>query len=327
MFMTGRAPVEHPEDAEQRAGLFRRMRDSLGKSRRAMTQQLSAVVFNPADTEVWERLEEALILADCGVPATVTMIERLEAEADAGSLRTADDLSRRLTEIVAEMMTPAADPRIDVSHKPSVLLVSGVNGSGKTTTVGKLSPGVFASAGRRVRDRGGGHRSGRPPSTSSTVWAERVGAQLVRQAQGADPARRGLRRGRRRPGPRRGRRPHRHRRPAPDPAQPDGGAAQGARGGRQARSRARPTRSCWCSTPTTGQNGLSQARLFHEAVGVTGVVLTKVDGTARGGIAVAIAARAGHPGEARRDRARSSRTCSRSTPGVRARDLPTVGRD
>ena len=94
------ADVQHrnetrPSRAEpeaERAGLFRRMRDSLSKSRRAMTQQLTAVMFDPADPEVWERLEEALIVADCGVPATVTVIERLEAEADDGGLRTPEEL-------------------------------------------------------------------------------------------------------------------------------------------------------------------------------------------------------------------------------------------
>ena len=70
------------------------MRDSLSKSRRAMTQQLAAVMFDPADADVWERLEEALIAADCGVAATVEVIERLESEADAGGLRSSEELAR-----------------------------------------------------------------------------------------------------------------------------------------------------------------------------------------------------------------------------------------
>ena len=74
-----------------------------------MAQQLAGVVLDPADDAVWERLEEALILADCGVPATVAVIERLEAEADAGRLTTADELTTRLQEIIAELMTPEAD--------------------------------------------------------------------------------------------------------------------------------------------------------------------------------------------------------------------------
>ena len=109
MFNTGSEQVAVADDPEEsRGGLFRRMRDSLSKSRRAMTQQLQAVMFDPADPEVWERLEEALIMADCGVPATVEVIERLEAESDAGGLTTGEELRNRLAEIVAELMTRPA---------------------------------------------------------------------------------------------------------------------------------------------------------------------------------------------------------------------------
>ena len=97
MFRTGDGddPPE-TEPAEAGRGLFSRLRDNLSRSRRAMAQQLAGVMFNPADDAVWERLEEALLLSDCGVPATVAVIERLEAEADAGRLTTADELSTRL---------------------------------------------------------------------------------------------------------------------------------------------------------------------------------------------------------------------------------------
>jgi len=292
MFMTGRAPVEAPEDEEQRTGLFRRMRESLSKSRRAMTQQLSAVVFNPADADVWERLEEALILADCGVPATVTLIERLEAEADAGSLRTADDLTTRLTEIVAEMMTPEADPRIDVSHHPSVLLVSGVNGTGKTTSIGKVA--------WRLREAGLSCVIGAADTFRAAAgeqletWAERAGADFVSSQSGADPAAVAF----------------------------DSIAAAQARGrdvviidtaGRlhtqghlmeelrkihrviAQRIDGAPHEVLLTIDATTGQNGLQQARLFAEAVDVSGLILTKLDGTAKGGIAIAIAHELGIP--------------------------------
>jgi fused signal recognition particle receptor len=136
MFNTGEGDAQEPETAEAGRGLFSRLRDNLSRSRRAMAQQLAGVMFNPADEAVWERLEEALLLSDCGVPATVAVIERLEAEADAGRLTTADELSTRLQEIIAELMTPAADPRIDITAHPAVLLVSGVNGTGKTTSIG-----------------------------------------------------------------------------------------------------------------------------------------------------------------------------------------------
>ena len=140
MFDTGRdASVATEAEEEERRGLFSRMRESLSKSRRAMTQQLTAVMFDPADADVWERLEEALIYADCGVAATVEVIERLEGEADAGGLRSPEELGDRLAAIVAELMRPTGDPRIDVRNRPAVILMTGVNGTGKTTSIGKIA--------------------------------------------------------------------------------------------------------------------------------------------------------------------------------------------
>jgi fused signal recognition particle receptor len=139
MFRTGDDEPAAPEEADESTGLFRRLRDSISRSRRAMAQQLAAAMLDPSDDEVWERLEEALIHADCGVPATVAVVERLEAEAGAGTIATADQLTARLQDVIAELMAPPADARIDVSHAPSVLLVTGVNGTGKTTTIGKIA--------------------------------------------------------------------------------------------------------------------------------------------------------------------------------------------
>ena len=200
MFNTGDG-AQPPADGtpEERGGLFRRMRDSLSKSRRAMSQQLQAVVFNPADPEVWERLEEALIAADCGVPATVEVIERLEAAADAGGLVTAVDLRVRLAEIVAELMAPQGDPRIDVSHRPAVVLVTGVNGTGKTTSIGKIA--------YHLREAGLSSVIG-----AADTFRAAAGEQLEMWASGPAPTssarsrgptrRRRLRRRRRRPGAR-----------------------------------------------------------------------------------------------------------------------------
>ena len=97
MFRTGDdEPAAAAVEADEPSGLFARLRDSISRSRRAMAQQLAAAVLDPSDDEVWERLEEALIQADCGVPATVAVIERLEAEAGAGTLATAEQLTARL---------------------------------------------------------------------------------------------------------------------------------------------------------------------------------------------------------------------------------------
>ena len=287
MFNTGTEQVAVADDPEERSGgLFRRMRDSLSKSRRAMTQQLQAVMFDPADPEVWERLEESLIMADCGVPATVEVIERLEAAADAGGLLTADDLRARLAEIVAELMAPQGDPRIDVSHRPAVVLVTGVNGTGKTTSIGKIAYHLREAGLSSVIGAADTFRAA--AGEQLETWATRAGADFVSSQSGADPA----------------------------------AVAYDAVGAAQARGRdvvivdtagrlhtqdhlmeelrkihrvigqrleGAPHEVLLTIDATTGQNGLQQARLFSQAVDVSGIVLTKLDGTAKGGIALAIA--------------------------------------
>jgi fused signal recognition particle receptor len=286
MFNTGDgAPPE--EDAEsQRGGMFSRLRDSISRSRRAMAQQLAGVVFNPADEEVWERLEEALIAADCGVPATVTVIERLEADATAGRLTTSAELTSRLTGIVAELMTPQGDPRIDVSEHPAVVLVTGVNGTGKTTSIGKIAWHLREAGQTCVIGAADTFRAA--AGEQLETWAQRAGADFVSSQSGADPA----------------------------AVAYDAVAAAESRGrdvvivdtaGRLhtqghlmeelrkihrvigQRLDGAPHEVLLTIDATTGQNGLQQARLFAEAVQVTGIVLTKLDGTAKGGIALAIA--------------------------------------
>src|SRR5438477_10912173 len=120
-----------PEPDDQRSGLFSRLRDSLSKSRRALTQELAAAAFDPGDELAWERLEEALIRADVGVRATAELVRRLEAR---GELT---DLNSALAEEIATLF--GEPPTLGVDGRPSVLLVVGVNGTGKTTTIGKLA--------------------------------------------------------------------------------------------------------------------------------------------------------------------------------------------
>ena len=287
MFNTG-AGASEPEQPqeEERRGLFSRMRESLSKSRRAMTQQLTAVMFDPADADVWERLEEALIYADCGVAATVTVIERLEAEADAGGLRTPDELAERLAAIVAELMRPEGDPRIDVSHRPAVLLMTGVNGTGKTTSIGKIAHHLREAGLTCVIGAADTFRAA--AGEQLETWAERAGADFVSSQSGADPA---------------------------AVAYDSVSAAQSRErdvviidtAGRLhtqdhlmdelrkihrvigQREPGAPHEVLLTIDATTGQNGLQQARLFSQAVDVTGIILTKLDGTAKGGIALAIA--------------------------------------
>jgi fused signal recognition particle receptor len=272
---------EAPRDdgAEERSGWFRRLRDSLEGSRRALARELS---FDPADETSWERIEEALIHADCGVPATVEIVRRLEA----GEPASREELLAGLQEIIAELMSLDGKDRFAVDSRPSVILVVGVNGTGKTTTIGKLA--------HRLREHGrsvivaAADTFRAAADEQLEIWAERAGADFVGASRGADPA----------------------------AVAYDAIAAAEARGrdvvvvdtaGRlhtqtnlmeelakvrrviAGRLDGAPHETILVIDATTGQNGLQQARLFNEAVDVSGVALTKLDGTAKGGIAVAIA--------------------------------------
>ena len=124
-----------PDPEAERSGLFSRLRDSLSKSRRALTAELASAAFDPGDDEAWERLEEALIRADVGVPATVELVQQLEAREPASE----GELVEGLQELVAGMMAPDVSGRLALGAEPTVILVVGVNGTGKTTTIGKLA--------------------------------------------------------------------------------------------------------------------------------------------------------------------------------------------
>ena len=140
VFRTADGGVASPEEepAEEREGFFRRLRVNLAKSREALGGELRATFSGPLDDETWERLEETLIYADVGARTTAKVVERLEREAEEGSLQGGEDLGRRLQEALAELAR-VGDDHIDVSHAPSILLTVGVNGTGKTTTIGKLA--------------------------------------------------------------------------------------------------------------------------------------------------------------------------------------------
>jgi len=273
-----------PEVEDERAGLFSRLRDSLGKSRRALGEQLAIASFDPADEASWERLEEALIAADVGVPATAELVQRLEARGNAVDLGTA------LQEEIAALLGEPA--QLQLPSRPSVVLVVGVNGTGKTTTIGKLAArlsehqrSVLVAAADTFRAAA---------EEQLEIWASRAGADFVGSERGGDPA----------------------------AVAYDAIAAAQSRGrdvvvvdtaGRlhtQAnlmeelakvrrviaqRLAGAPHETLLVIDATTGQNGLQQARIFGQAVDVTGVALTKLDGSAKGGIAVAIAHELGLP--------------------------------
>jgi fused signal recognition particle receptor len=272
------------ETPDEQYNFMSRLRDSLGKSRRALTEQIAAAAFDPGDDEAWERLEEALIAADVGVPTTAELVQRLEAREVAGELGTA------LSDEAAELL--GGPPRLDLSAEPTVILVVGVNGTGKTTTIGKLAQklrehdhSVLLAAADTFRAAA---------EEQLEIWAGRAGADFVGSERGGDPA----------------------------AVAYDAIEAATARGrdvviidtaGRlhtqtnlmeelakvrrviERRLPGAPHETLLVVDATTGQNGLQQARLFGKAVEVTGVALTKLDGSAKGGVALPIAHELGLP--------------------------------
>ncbi len=268
------------ETQEAHRSFVGRLRESLSKSRRALTEQLAVAAFDPGDSASWERLEEALIQADVGVPATAELVRRLELRHDLS------DLSTALAEEITTML--GAAPHLDVAHQPAVILVVGVNGTGKTTTIGKLAS-KLREHGREVTV-GAADTFRAAAEEQLEIWAKRAGAHFVGGAYGADPAA-----------------------VAYDAVDAGGDVVVIDTAGRlhtqtnlmdelakvrrviAGRLEGAPHETLLVVDATTGQNGLQQARLFNEAVGVTGVALTKLDGSAKGGIAVAIAYELGLP--------------------------------
>ena len=275
---------ETEDDAEERAGFFSRLRDSLGKSRRALQEQLVAAEFDPADEEAWERLEEALLAADVGVPATVELVRRLEARAEI------DSLEQALAEEVEALL--GEPPSLDLVHEPAVVLVVGVNGTGKTTTIGKLARQLHRH-GRSVLV-GAADTFRAAAEEQLEIWAERAGADFVGGSRGADPAAvayDAVEAGRAR---------------ARDVVIVDTAGRLHTQASLMdeldkvrrvisGRIAGAPHETLLVVDATTGQNAVQQARQFGEAVGISGVALTKLDGSAKGGVAVAIAHELGLP--------------------------------
>ncbi|MGH3050614.1 MAG: AAA family ATPase, partial [Gaiellaceae bacterium] len=167
-----------PEPEDARAGMFSRLRDSLSKSRRALTEQIQAATFDPGDDLAWERLEEALIAADVGVPATAELVRRLEQRDDLG------DLGEALAEEAAALL---GEPGLlHVQERPSVILVVGVNGTGKTTTIGKLAARLSEHGRSVVVAAADTFRAAAEEQLE--IWARRAEADFVGSARGADPA-------------------------------------------------------------------------------------------------------------------------------------------
>jgi fused signal recognition particle receptor len=274
------------EDGPSGGTWFRRLRESLSKTREALGGEIQATLSGPLDEDAWERLEEALILADVGASTTASVVAALEADAREQGLSGGAALSERLVELLADaMLSPHST--IDLRPAPTVLMMVGVNGTGKTTTAGKLAWHLRNDLGREVLLAAADTwRAG--ASEQLERWAQRAGCEVVSGREGADPGSvvfEALARAREL---------------RADVVIVDTAGRLHTHVDlmaelekiRRVLARALPSaphETLLTLDATTGQNGLRQAQQFAQAANVSGVVITKLDGTARGGIAVAIA--------------------------------------
>lgn len=267
----------------KKKGLFARLREGLSRTRGNLTEKVDDLVkeSRKIDEAFYEELEDILLLADCGVKATETVIGELRERVDRQGVKDASQARELLKEIMVEQMDVPRPPL----KWPMVMLVVGVNGVGKTTTIGKLAL-RFQSIGRRVM-LCAGDTFRAAAAEQLTVWAERARVPIVKHEEGADPA----------------------------AVVFDGVKSAKAQGAdllivdtagrlhnkknlmdelnkmRRVIDREYPEADVRCILvldATTGQNGLSQARAFKEVAEIGGIILTKLDGTAKGGIALAI---------------------------------------
>jgi fused signal recognition particle receptor len=284
-------PVEEIAPPE---GRLERLRGRLARSQNALGRSLLGLLGGgDLDEDSWEQVEETLLVADLGPAVTTSIVGRLRSQLASKDVRTEADARGVLREVLITELQPDLDRSVRAlphDDHPSVLLVVGVNGTGKTTTVGKLAR-VLVADGRRVV-LGAADTFRAAAADQLQVWAARVGAEVVRGAEGADPAS-----------------------VAFDAV--DKGIAAGAdvvvidtagrlhtktglmdelgKVKRVVTRRAAVDEVLLVLDATIGQNGLAQARVFADVVEITGAVLTKLDGTAKGGIVFRVQQELGVP--------------------------------
>ncbi|MBF6141905.1 signal recognition particle-docking protein FtsY [Nocardia farcinica] len=271
------------EEIEPTAGRLTKLRGRLSRSQNAVGKSLLGLLGGgDLDEDSWEEIEDTLVLADLGTASTTAVVERLREEMAARSVRTPEQARQVLRDVLVEALRPELDRSIRAlphPDHPAILLVVGVNGTGKTTTTGKLAR-VLVADGRRVL-LGAADTFRAAAADQLQTWGERVGAETVRGKEGADPAAvafdavaAGIERG-------------------VDAVLIDTAGRLHTKTGlmdelgkvkRVVEKKAAVDEVLLVLDATVGQNGLMQARVFAEVVDITGVVLTKLDGTAKGGI-------------------------------------------
>ena len=264
-------------------GFFDKIKQGLSKTAASIGSVFTG--FSEIDDDFYDELEESLILADLGMDVTMKAMDALRAKVKAGKLKTTEEARKALREVLADMLN-VGDTSLNLSTRPSVVLVIGVNGVGKTTTIGKIAHQLKGRGKKVLLCAADTFRAA--AADQLEIWAGRAGVDIIRQDEGADPA----------------------------SVVFDAIAAAKARNsdvilcdtagrlhnkqnlmnelGKISRiiDRELPNAAkevLLVLDGTTGQNGLLQAKQFQQIAGVTGIVLTKLDGTAKGGIVVAVA--------------------------------------
>jgi len=276
-------------------GLFDKIKNGLAKTRNAVLGRMDALLFgrNQIDAALLEEIEEILIGADVGMKITTEIMTALETRRRAGALKDAAAVKEVIRETIrARLQQVKENLQVSAPGGPHVIMVVGVNGVGKTTTIGKLAHRYLQAGRKGILGAGDTFRAA--ASEQLAIWGERAGVDVIRHAEGADPAAVAF----------------------------DAARAAVARKqdilifdtagrlhtkvhlmeelkkirrilGREIDGA--PHETLLILDAATGQNALNQARLFRDAVAVDGVVLTKLDGTARGGIVIAISSELGLP--------------------------------
>jgi len=267
-------------------GFFEKIKSGLAKTRKAMASSLGNVFsFSQIDDDFYDELEECLILGDLGVNTSVKAVERLRQQVKEEKLKTPEEVKNALRQILMDMLQ-VGDHTLRLDTQPSLIMMIGVNGVGKTTTIGKIAHQLTGQGKKVLLCAADTFRAA--AAEQLEVWARRSNVDLIRQDEGADPA----------------------------SVVYDAICAAKARhadviicdtAGRlhnkqnlmnelnkisRIVDRELPEASkeiLLVLDGTTGQNGLLQAKQFKEVAGVTGMVLTKLDGTAKGGIVIAVA--------------------------------------
>jgi fused signal recognition particle receptor len=286
------------EVTEPVSGRLERMRGRLSKSRSVFGQSLLGLLgAGDLDEDSWQDVEDTLLMADLGAATTTEIVDTLRTEMSRRGVRTPEDARSLLHEVLTGALRTDGDRAVralphtvDGRKQPAVVLVAGVNGTGKTTTTGKLARVLIAQGSRVMLGAADTFRAA--AAEQLQTWSERVGAELVRGKEGADPAavafdavKRGVDAG-------------------VDAVLIDTAGRLHTKTGlmdelgkvkRVVEKQAKVDEVLLVLDATTGQNGLAQARVFAEVIDVTGIALTKLDGTAKGGIVFQVQRELGVP--------------------------------